>query len=134
MKRLSWPKINEFAKAMRRPRLSTHSTRKSGALPRRWHISNKLSEGWSMDDATRKSKLQEIFDSDSLGLLEIKETPKQERRDEDWRLIEQFGEITQFYEDNQRIPNGDGGDINEYTLAARLDGIRRRSQKGQSIT
>lgn len=86
-----------------------------------------------MDDATRKSKLQEVFDSDPLGLLDIKETPKQERRDEDWRLIEQFGAITQFYEDNQRIPNGDGGDINEYTLAARLDGIRRDPKKVKTL-
>lgn len=86
-----------------------------------------------MNDATRKTKLQEIFDSDPLGLLEIKETPKHERRDEDWRLIEQFGEITQFYEDNQRIPNGDGEDINEYTLAARLDGIRRDPKKVKTL-
>jgi len=86
-----------------------------------------------MDNETRKTKLQEIFDSDPLGLLEIKETPKQERREEDWRLIEQFGEITQFYEDNQRIPNGDGGDINEYTLAARLDGIRRDPKKVKTL-
>ena len=82
-----------------------------------------------MDDETRKLKLQEIFDSDPLGLLDIKETPKQERRDEDWRLIEQFGEITQFYEDNQRLPNGDGADISEYTLAARLSGIKSDPKK-----
>src|SRR5665648_1115366 len=82
-----------------------------------------------MDDVTRKSKLQEIFDSDSLGLLDVKDKSKQERRDEDWRLIEQFGEITQFYEDNQRLPNGDGGDIAEYTLAARLSGIKSDPKK-----
>lgn len=82
-----------------------------------------------MDDETRKLKLQEIFDSDPLGLLDIKETPKKERRDEDWRLIEQFGEITQFYEDNQRLPNGDGADISEYTLAARLSGIKSDPKK-----
>jgi hypothetical protein len=86
-----------------------------------------------MDDETRKSKLQEIFDSDPLGLLEVKETPKQERRDEDWRLRDQFAEITQFYEDNQRLPSADGGDISEYTLAARLDGIKRDPKKVKAL-
>ena len=82
-----------------------------------------------MDDETRKSKLKEIFDSDPLGLLDVKQTPKQERREEDWRLREQFAEITQFYEDNQRLPNADCGNISEYTLAARLDGIKRDPKK-----
>lgn len=83
-----------------------------------------------MDDESRKSKLQAIFDSDPLGLLDIKETSKQERRDEDWWLIEQFQEITQFYEDNDhRLPSADGGDITEYALAARLSGIRADPKK-----
>lgn len=86
-----------------------------------------------MDDETRKSKLQEIFDSDPLGLLDVKQTSKQERREDDWRLREQFAEITQFYEDNQRLPNADGGDISEYTLAARLDGIRRDPKKVKAL-
>ena len=82
-----------------------------------------------MDDAKRRSKLQEIFDSDSLGLLDVKATTEQERRNEDWRLIEQFGEITKFYEDNQRLPDCNEGDISEYTLAARLAGITSDSKK-----
>lgn len=86
-----------------------------------------------MNDTSHKSKLQEIFDSDPLGLLDIKEVPRQEKRSEDWRLREQFAEITQFYEDNQRLPNGDGGNIGEYTLAARLDGIRRDPKKVQTL-
>lgn len=86
-----------------------------------------------MIDETCKSKLQEIFDSDPLGLLDIKATPKQERRDEGWRLRDQFAEITQFYEDNQRLPNADGGDITEYTLAARLDGIKRNPKKVKAL-
>ena len=86
-----------------------------------------------MNDATRKSRFQEIFDDDNLGLLEIKETPKQERRDEDWKLKEQFREISEFYEDNQRLPSMDGDDINEYTLAARLDGIKRDPKKVKAL-
>ncbi len=86
-----------------------------------------------MDDGTRKTKLQEIFDSDPLGLLNVKQTPKQERREDNWRLREQFAEITQFYEDNQRVPTTDGGDISEYTLAARLDGIRRDPKKVRAL-
>lgn len=86
-----------------------------------------------MDDEIRKSKLQEIFDNDFLGLLDVKQKPKQERREDDWRLREQFAEITQFYEDNQRLPNADGEDISEYTLAARLDGIRRDPKKVRAL-
>jgi hypothetical protein len=86
-----------------------------------------------MDDETRKSKLHEIFDSDPLGLLDVKDAPKQERRDGDWRLREQFAEITQFYEDNQRLPNANGGDISEYTIAARLDGIKRDPKKVSAL-
>jgi len=82
-----------------------------------------------MGDANRMSKLQEIFDSDNFGLLDINELSKQEHYNEHWRLIEQFREITQFYEVNQRLPNGDGKQISEYTLAARLKGIRRDPKK-----
>lgn len=82
-----------------------------------------------MSDDIRKSKLQKIFDTDPLGLLDIKEVFAQEHRNENWRLIEQFREITQFYECNQRLPNGDGEDINEYTFAARLNGIKQDPKK-----
>ena len=50
-----------------------------------------------MDEKTRKSKLQEIFDSDPLGLLDVKHTSKQEHREDNWRLGEQFAEITQLF-------------------------------------
>jgi len=82
-----------------------------------------------MDNDIRKSKLQEIFNSDDFGLLDIKEPPKRERCDDDLKLIKQFQEIMQFYKDNQRLPNNDGINISEYTLAAKLDGIRRDSKK-----
>lgn len=86
-----------------------------------------------MDDETRKSKLQEIFDSDPLGLLDLKEASKQERRDADWRLRDQFAEITQFFEDNQRLPSSDGADMSEFTLAARLEGIKRDPKKVKAL-
>ena len=86
-----------------------------------------------MDDTTRKSKLQEIFDNDPLGLLVVKETPKQERNDEASRLREQFAEISEFYEDNQRLPNGESNSINEITLAAMLEGIKRDPKKVKSL-
>jgi len=82
-----------------------------------------------MDDATRKNKLQEIFDSDSLGLLEVSETQQQTRSSGESKLIEQFCELTLFYEDNQRLPSGDGGNIHEFTLASRLEGILRDPKK-----
>ena len=81
-----------------------------------------------MDDKTRQSKFDEIFSSDLLGLLNVSETPKQERREEDWRLIEGFEEITQFYEENKRPPSADG-DIREFTLASRLVGIKSDPKK-----
>lgn len=86
-----------------------------------------------MDDQTRKSKLQEIFDSDPLGLLVVKEKPKQELNVEDSRLREQFAEISEFYEDNQRLPDGESDDVNEITLAAFLEGIKRDPKKVKSL-
>lgn len=86
-----------------------------------------------MDEKTRLSKFDDIFCSDPLGLLNVSNTPKQGRRDEDWRLIEQFQEITQFYEDNHRLPNADGGDINEFTLASRLSGIKSDPKKAKVL-
>jgi hypothetical protein len=83
-----------------------------------------------MDDESRKSKFQKIFHDDPFGLLDIKETPKQELRDEDWRLIEKFQEITQFYEDNNhRLPNPESGDISEYSLWSRLSAIKSDPKK-----
>jgi hypothetical protein len=86
-----------------------------------------------MDDEARKSKLQEIFGSDPLGLLTPDERPERERRDDNSRLRERFAEISEFYEDNQRLPNGGGDDMREIALAARLDGIRRCPKKVDAL-
>ncbi|MBL3539234.1 GIY-YIG nuclease family protein [Aminivibrio sp.] len=82
-----------------------------------------------MDEKARQSKLDEIIESDTLGLLNVPEIPKQYRREEDWRLIDQFQEISQFYEDNQRLPNSDGSDIREFMLASRLSAIKSDPKK-----
>lgn len=86
-----------------------------------------------MNDAKRKLNLQRIFDSDVLGLLEVLERPKQKCQPEGWRLVDRFNEITEFYKHNKRKPSIDSEDINEYTLAARLNGILRDPKNVQAL-
>jgi hypothetical protein len=86
-----------------------------------------------MVDNASKLKFQQIFENDPHGLLDVKSAPKQEMRDEYRRLKDQFVDIIQFFEDNQRLPNADCGDINEFTLAARLDGIKRDPKKVRTL-
>lgn len=75
----------------------------------------------------RQSRFAEILRSDDLGLLDVPGR-KQEHNEEDKRLIESFQEITQFFEENNRLPSLEG-DIIEYSLACRFDNIKSDVQK-----
>ena len=75
-----------------------------------------------MSEKTRKDKFAEIFNSDTMGLLDTPELHSVKRSDEESRLIEGFREISEFYENNQILPQM-GGDIFEHRLATRLMGI-----------
>jgi hypothetical protein len=75
----------------------------------------------------KDKKLQEIFDNDPLGLLNIKPLTSPVKS-EDERLIASFQEIIDFYEINNREPEL-GGDIQEYQLHSRLKSLQENPQK-----
>ncbi len=81
-----------------------------------------------MDDQERKRKLEEIFESDSLGLLANDQEKTSLHTTQEGRLIDSFSEISEFYENHQREPSF-GDDIGEYRLASRLEAIKKDPQK-----
>lgn len=75
----------------------------------------------------KDKKLQEIFENDPLGLLNVKPSTSPARTEDD-RLVASFQEINDFYEKNNREPE-QGGGIQEHPLYARLKGIRENQAK-----
>lgn len=71
--------------------------------------------------------LNEIFENDPLGLLNVKPNPNPVRN-EDERLVASFQEIVNFYETNRREPEQNKG-IQEYQLYSRLKSIRENPTK-----
>jgi hypothetical protein len=78
-----------------------------------------------------KKTLDDIFDDDPFGLLNVKAFSSN-GRNEDERLVLSFEEINDFYEKNQREPHADDG-IQEHTLFSRLDGLRRDTEKKDKL-
>lgn len=74
----------------------------------------------------KKKKLQDLFDNDPLGLLEVK--PLASVRNEDNILVCKFQEIIDFYQQNQRLPLENNG-VNEHTLYSRLCDFRETESK-----
>ena len=74
----------------------------------------------------KKEKLQDIFDNDPLGLLEVK--PLAPVRNEDIILVSKLQEIMDFYQQNQRLPFENNG-VNEHTLYSRLCDFRETESK-----
>lgn len=70
--------------------------------------------------------LDEIFESDELGLLEVKSKESCVKNDED-RLIESFLEVNSFVERNRHEPSKQGS-IAEYALFSRLNSMRCNDQ------
>jgi len=70
----------------------------------------------------KDKKLQEIFENDALGLLNIKPTHSP-AQNEDGRLVASFRAINDFFEKNNREPE-QGGGIQEHQLYSRLNSIR----------
>ncbi len=79
-----------------------------------------------MLNTERKKKLQDLFDNDPLGLLEVK--PLATVRNEDNILVSKFQEIIDFYQQNQRLPIENNG-VNEHTLYSRLCDYRETESK-----
>ncbi len=78
----------------------------------------------------KESILNSIFDSDSLGLLEVK--AKNPVITADDRLVASFEEVNGFYEKNGSEPKK-SIDMNERRLFSRLDGIRKNPDKIQVL-
>ena len=72
-------------------------------------------------------KLQEIFENDPLGLLNIKASASP-AQNEDGRLVASFMEINDFFEKNNRKPL-QGGGIQEHQLYSRLKSLREHPSK-----
>lgn len=75
----------------------------------------------------KKSILDEIFDNDPFGLLNVKPSSSP-ARNEDERLVASFQEINDFYEINNREPE-QGGGIQEHQLYSRLKSLRENPAK-----
>ena len=80
----------------------------------------------------RNKLLNEIFDSDELGLLNIKPSSSPVRN-EDERLVASFSEINLFYERNNREPEYEEDDVFELQLYSRLKSIRENSIKSEML-
>ena len=74
-----------------------------------------------------KGSLEDIFNDDPFGLLDIKPAGTQ-ARNADERLVSSFEEINSFYEKNNREPTSGNG-VQEHQLKSRLNGIRSDQQK-----
>jgi len=76
----------------------------------------------------KNSILEEIFDNDPFGLLNLK-PKKSAARTSDERLAASFDEINDFIEKNQREPKPDPTNISEYKLYSTLKGLRENEEK-----
>lgn len=78
----------------------------------------------------KETILNNIFDSDPLGILDIK--AKNPIVTADDRLIASFEEINSFYKDNGREPEK-SMDMKERGLFSRLNGIRTNPEKLEAL-
>lgn len=81
-----------------------------------------------MDDEKRK-RFSKLFENDPLGLLKVDSKVPGAEAEAQSRLIDQFQEIVQFYEENGRIPSANNDDMREFMLASRLSGIKNDPEK-----
>lgn len=79
----------------------------------------------------KDKRLQQIFDNDPLGLLDIKPSAPP-ARNADERLIASFQEINDFYEKYNRLP-ALGGGIQEHQLHSRLSSLRENPVKHEML-
>jgi len=76
--------------------------------------------------------LEDIFSSDPLGILEVKEKNSNTMNSED-RLIQSFEEINTFYKKNNREPKKNISDMSEFKLYSRLKGIKEDVAKCEAL-
>jgi len=75
--------------------------------------------------------LDEIFNDDPLGLLNVK--PKVKAQNADDRLIASFQEITEFYKKHNKEPEPSRSNITEYKLYTRLKSLREDGEKMMAL-
>ncbi len=75
-------------------------------------------------------KLQDIFENDPLGLLNVK--PLSIVRSESDALIDKFEEINDFFEKDKRLPVEFNG-VNEHTLYSRLLDFKNTESKREKL-
>jgi T5orf172 domain len=78
-----------------------------------------------------KKKMQDIFEDDPFGLLNVKPAAIP-ARNADERLVASFQEVLEFYEKNNREPE-QGNGIQEHQLYSRLRGIRENPEKVEML-
>jgi T5orf172 domain len=81
-----------------------------------------------MPDKFDKPNLDDIFNDDPFGLLNIKPAAST-ARNEDERIVASFQEINDFYEKNNREPQRGMGNIMEHQLCTRLKALRENTEK-----
>lgn len=75
--------------------------------------------------------LKSIFENDPFGLLEIK--PKNNHRNAEERLVANFQEIIEFYEENSKEPQFSKIDIHESNLYYALKALRESKEKRSAL-
>ena len=76
--------------------------------------------------------LDDIFNDDPLGLLNVK-AKKSSARTSDERLASSFDEINDFIEKHEREPEPNPGNITEYKLYSRLKSLREDEEKMMAL-
>ena len=81
-----------------------------------------------------KRTLDDIFEDDPLGLLNVENKHKNQHHSESY-LLTGFNEIQVFFERTGRVPEFNGsGRIEELRLATRLDTFRKNNQVAERLT
>ena len=80
----------------------------------------------------KDSILDDIFNNDPLGLLNVK-AKTSNVKSADQRLSESFDEINSFYNENTREPEANISNVTEYQLYSRLKGLRESVSKSEML-
>ena len=80
----------------------------------------------------KDSVLDDIFNNDPLGLLNVK-AKTSNVKSSDQRLSESFAEINDFYKDNNREPEPNTSNVTEYQLYSRLKNLREDVNKSEIL-
>jgi hypothetical protein len=80
----------------------------------------------------KDSILEEIFNNDSFGLLNVKAKTSTAQNETD-RLKTSFQEVIDFYEEHGKEPEANISNVSEYQLYSRLKSIRADEEKTKAL-